>query len=218
MGGGLEPASPGSASITVLTEQYDRAVAYAVRMHAGQVRKGTSIPYVAHPLAVSALVLEAGGTQDEAIAGLLHDVAEDCGGEPRLVEIARAFGPQVERIVRACSDSITEDAQSKAPWRDRKERHLEHLRQADRSIALVTVADKLHNAGAILADVRRDGIDTLARFSAGPDDLCWYYTALAQVLATTTAPPSLVRQLVDTVDRLVSSIRNVSRPIEEGQR
>jgi (p)ppGpp synthase/HD superfamily hydrolase len=115
------------SSGTHLGTDFEDALRYAVIAHGGHTRKGTEIPYVAHLLAVSALVLEAGGTELQAIAALLHDAAEDCGGEPRLQDIRHRFGDKVGDIVEACSDSLTEDPADKAPWRERKTAYLEHL-------------------------------------------------------------------------------------------
>lgn len=109
---------------TYLTHRYTRAVQYAIHIHMADVRKGTSIPYVSHVLQVSGLVLEFGGTEDEAMGGILHDAAEDAGGEPSLAYIQAEFGPAVEQIVRENSDSITESKAVKAPWRERKEKYL----------------------------------------------------------------------------------------------
>src|SRR6476646_2241794 len=112
------------SSGTQLGPKFEDAVRYVVIAHAAQKRKDTQIPYVAHLLAVSALVLEAGGTEEQAIAALLHDAAEDCGGQPRLDDIRHRFGDEIADIVEACSDSLTEDAAEKAPWKERKAQYL----------------------------------------------------------------------------------------------
>jgi hypothetical protein len=93
---------------TVLTDRFDRALLYATLVHGGQVRKGTSTPYVAHLLAVAATVLEYGGDEDLAIAALLHDSVEDQGGMARLEDVRNRFGERVARIVEACSDSLAD--------------------------------------------------------------------------------------------------------------
>ena len=134
-----------------VTEQFVSALDYAVRLHDGQMRKGTDIPYVSHLLAVAALVMESGGDQDETIAALLHDAVEDCGGRPVLNEIRSRFGDRVADIVDGCTDAYTEP---KPPWKARKEQYLHHLEDASESILLVSNADKLHNARAILTDYR----------------------------------------------------------------
>ena len=116
---------------TYLTERFHRAMAYATELHKDQTRKSTTITYISHPFGVASLVLEANGDEDQAIAALLHDIPEDCGGEPRLREISEMFGPRIEKIVRGCSDSLVEDPVEKAPWRERKEVHIDHLNDAD---------------------------------------------------------------------------------------
>lgn len=188
----------------VLGPRYASAVGYAARLHADQVRKGTSIPYICHPLAVSALVLEAGGDEDVAIAALLHDVAEDCGGEPVLAEIEDMFGPRVEHIVRACSDSLVVDPSAKAPWRERKERHLAELTSADDDVIVVSAADKLHNARGLVTDLQLHGIVAMDRFNAPPDDIAWYYGAMLAVLTERGAPEVLLVPLGDVVRSLVA--------------
>lgn len=190
----------------VLGPRYAQAVAYASHWHADQVRKGTSIPYICHPLAVSASVLEAGGDEDLAIAALLHDVAEDCGGEPRLVEIRTTFGDRVEGIVRACSDSLTADPLLKAPWRERKERHLDELLTVDDDVILVTAADKLSNARALVTDLEAHGIAAMERFNAPPDAIAWYYRSTVDVLVARHAPEILLIPLSEGVRRLTSLI------------
>src|SRR3954451_22088645 len=116
---------------TRLGTDFEEALRYAVEAHGDQRRKGTDIPYAAHVLAVSSLVLEAGGTETQAIAALLHDAAEDCGGQPRLDDIRRRFGKKVARIVEACSDSLAEDPAQKAPYFERKTRYHDHLLGVD---------------------------------------------------------------------------------------
>src|SRR4029079_8127506 len=145
---------------TALTDRFDRALLYDTQVHGGQVRKQTSIPYVAHLLAVAATVIEYGGSEDMAIAGLLHDAVEDQGGEPRLRDIRNRFGDRVADIVRACSDSVVNSATGaqKEDWRIRKTRYIEHLGTVDQETLLVSLCDKTHNARAILRDLRKPEI------------------------------------------------------------
>src|SRR5208282_5799540 len=131
-----------------------RAFRYAAEKHAGQTRKQTAVPYLSHLMAVASLVLEAGGDEDLAIAALLHDVVEDCGGMPRLREIRKQFGSRVAKIVEGCTDA---DSDPKPPWRERKETYIRHLRRADSDTRLVSAADKLNNVRSILADYRQHG-------------------------------------------------------------
>ncbi|MCB1882280.1 MAG: HD domain-containing protein, partial [Gammaproteobacteria bacterium] len=166
--------------------------------HASQRRKGTEIPYVSHLLAVASLVLEAGGTEDEAIAALLHDGPEDQGGLPTLKEIRDRFGVPVGRIVAACSDTFDV---KKPAWQARKETYLAHLREAAPSVLLVSCADKLHNARAILADYRRYGEALWSRFNARRDEILWYYGELARFFAT-QGPDQLAGELALVVKQL----------------
>src|SRR5580693_7914935 len=137
---------------TVLTDRFDRALLYTTHIHGGQVRKGTSTPYVAHLLAVAATVLEYGGDEDLAIAALLHDSVEDQGGNARLEDVRNRFGQRVAKVVEACSDSLADTAKGerKAQWQERKMAYLVHLQMADEDVLRVSLADKVHNARAIL--------------------------------------------------------------------
>lgn len=187
----------------MLTSRFVEALGYACDAHQTQKRKKTEIPYVAHLLSVCALVLEDGGSEVEAIAALLHDVAEDQGGERRLDEIRERFGLPVEEIVRACSDSLTEDPREKAPWIDRKRTYLAHLAvEARDGVLRVSAADKLHNARAVLADYRRVGEALWTRFSGGREGTLWYYRSIANELALRRPGSPLVQELGRTVTEL----------------
>lgn len=151
----------------LLTRRFDEALHYATRHHARQLRKGTSIPYSAHLLAVSSLVLEMGGDEDEAIAGLLHDVVEDGGGPAALAEIGERFGAVVAGIVEANSDSITEEGEEKGEWFARKRDYVDSIATKSPGALRVSLADKLHNARSILIDYRTHGDALWARFRQG---------------------------------------------------
>jgi (p)ppGpp synthase/HD superfamily hydrolase len=163
-----------------LTIKFDEALQLASGLHRKQARKGTQVPYISHLLAVSALVLEYGGTEAQAIAGLLHDAVEDCGGEPVLAKIKRRFGPDVAGIVAACTDSF--EVGRKRDWRERKVAYLEHLQDSNKASLLVVAADKLHNLLSIQRDFLRVGDGLWLRFKAGPDDQVWYYESIVKVL------------------------------------
>ncbi len=165
-----------------LSEKYSEAVAYAAAAHAEQVRKGTNIPYVSHPIAVSALVVEHGGNEVQAIAALLHDVLEDCGGHHAPV-IAERFGNEVLKIVEGLTDGMPDDRGAKPPWRERKERYVSHLENADLDIILVSACDKLHNAMAIADDLSVVGEAIFERFSQPKCSTVWYYKELARVIS-----------------------------------
>jgi (p)ppGpp synthase/HD superfamily hydrolase len=163
----------------ILTQRYEDALLYATRLHTNQLRKGSSIPYLTHLLSVSALVLENGGDEDQAIAALLHDAVEDQGGIKTLNEIKEKFGNRVAYIVEGCSDSFETP---KPPWRKRKEAYIEHLQSADEDILLVSMADKLHNARSILSDLKSNGKDIWKRFTGGRNGTLWYYRSLDKIL------------------------------------
>jgi (p)ppGpp synthase/HD superfamily hydrolase len=165
----------------VLTDRFVDAVRYAIELHRSQLRKATSIPYVTHLFAVCSLVLEDAGTEDEAIAGLLHDGPEDQGGTAVLDEIRTRFGVVVAEIVKGLSDAMPSPGETKAPWRERKERYLLHLRGAPSSVLRVSLADKLHNARSIQVDLRADGEAVWGRFNAGRSKQAWYYGELLAI-------------------------------------
>jgi len=193
---------------SVLTERFTAATAMALRVHRDDLRKGTKIPYVAHLLSVSALVLEHGGTEDQAIAALLHDAAEDHGGQTVVDEIRDMFGDVVADIVLACSDSLVEDPEGKAAWWPRKVGYLDHLADAPADALLVSVADKLHNARAILADYRKLGDRLWRRFNkaAGRGGSLWYYSRLVEIYAARFPARSSAVALLDELRRTVTAI------------
>ena len=182
----------------VLTDRLDSAFALARTLHLKQYRKSTSIPYLSHLMSVAAIVLEHGGDEDLAIAGLLHDAVEDQGGADSLTRIRAEFGDRVADVVDACSDT---DQMPKPPWRERKEAYLRHLATADSDTFLVSAADKLHNSRSILMDLRTQGEDVWTRFSGGKDGSLWYYRALADAYRRSgRIPEALLREIETTVD------------------
>jgi (p)ppGpp synthase/HD superfamily hydrolase len=161
-----------------LGSRFLRAVEFAADKHKGQTRKASTIPYIAHLMGVASLVLEAGGDEDLAIAALLHDVVEDCGGAPMLKEVRRRFGPRVAKVVEGCTDA---DTYPKPPWRERKEKYIRHLRSADADTQLVSAADKLNNVRSILSDYRAIGESVWSRFNGRREGTLWYYRTLRDV-------------------------------------
>jgi (p)ppGpp synthase/HD superfamily hydrolase len=159
-----------------LGPRLQRAFRYAAEKHEGQARKQTAVPYLSHLMAVASLVLEAGGDEEMAMAALLHDVVEDCGGMPRLREIRKRFGPRVARIVEGCTDSFVEP---KPEWIERKKEYLREVKRADAETRLVSASDKLHNVRTILADYRQDGEAIWKRFNGKKEGTLWYYRALS---------------------------------------
>jgi (p)ppGpp synthase/HD superfamily hydrolase len=190
-----------------LTSRFHEAAKYASELHARQARKGGQIPYISHLFAVAGIVLEHGGTEDEAIAALLHDGPEDQGGLATLAHIRSAFGDEVARIVEACSDSLVDTSQNgarKEPWAARKARYVAHLREADASTLLVSAADKLHNARSIQGD-HHAGQDVFARFSAPRDAVIANYFAMIDAYENGAADvrrAPIVAELRSIVERL----------------
>ncbi|MBV6798054.1 HD domain-containing protein [Xanthomonas euvesicatoria] len=182
--------------MTALTERYALAVDYARIAHAGQVRKGTQVPYLSHLLGVSTLVLECGGDEEQAIAGLLHDVVEDCGGGHE-ASIRAQFGDAVADIVMACTDATAEDKAEvdnserarKRDWRERKQAYLAHLRKTPGRALLVSGCDKLYNARSIVQDLENPAVGQgiFDVFTAGREGTLWYYAALEEVFRTRNA-------------------------------
>jgi len=181
-----------------LSPRFDDALGYTAQLHRAQARKGSGVPYLAHLLAVVALVLEAGGDEDAAIAALLHDAVEDQGGPPTRAAIAARFGPAVAAIVDGCSDT---DETPKPPWQARKEAYIAHIASASPAVRLVSAADKLHNARTVLADYRQQGDALWAIFRGGKVGTLWYYRAMVTALHTADANP-----LVAELDRVVTEL------------
>jgi GTP pyrophosphokinase len=186
----------------MLTPRYADALQWAWKLHDGQRRKGTAIPYLSHLLAVSSLALEHGATEDEAIAALLHDAVEDAGGLPTLELIRERFGSAVADIVDGCTDSYEEP---KPLWRDRKEKYIAHLANASPSVRLVSNSDKLHNARSILSDLRVHGPALWGRFTAPKEGTLWYYRSLVQAFASHGRTP-----LVNELDLTVREIHTLA--------
>jgi len=185
-----------------LGPRFEAALQLALRLHQHQVRKTNPVPYFAHLMSVSALVLEHGGNEDEAIAALLHDAVEDQGGLPTLQRIATEFGPDVAAIVAGCSDSFVDSATGpKEDWRTRKENYIARLGQEGPSVRLVSCADKLHNARCLVADLRERGQEVWALFKGGRQTL-WYYRGLVEAYRKYGAPPRLRDELERTVEVL----------------
>jgi (p)ppGpp synthase/HD superfamily hydrolase len=184
----------------VLTPRFADAVSFAIRAHGAQTRKGGDIPYVSHVLAVASLVLEAGGDEDMAIAGLLHDTIEDTAATA--AEIEDRFGRRVAMIVVGCTDT---DEHPKPPWRPRKERYLAHLRSPDTPADVLTVsrADKLHNARCMLLDFRSKGDGFWARFNAGVEEQLWYLSSLVDIF-TERLPGPMTDELRRVRDELAA--------------
>ena len=183
-----------------LGPRFLRAFQFAAEKHAGQTRKASTIPYIAHLMGVASLVLEAGGDEDLAIAALLHDVVEDCGGAPMLAEVRRRFGDCVAVVVDGCTDA---DTVPKAPWRERKEKYIRHLKTADAGTRLVSAADKLNNVRSIVTDYREIGESVWSRFNGGRDGTLWYYRTLRDEFLR-RKPNRITRELELAVNELES--------------
>lgn len=196
--------------VTTLTDRFDRALLYAAHVHGGQVRKGTSIPYVAHLLAVSATVLEYGGDEDLAIAALLHDSAEDQGGKLRLEDIRNRFGDRVADVVAGCSDSLVDTAkgEQKAPTGERRKAYLAHLETAEEDVLRVSLADKAHNARAILRDLRNPDVGerVWSRFSQPRKETLLYYRRLAAIFRERCS--GQLGQLANELHEIVDALEN----------
>ena len=161
-----------------LTTKFEQALIYATQLHANQTRKVDKIPYISHLMSVSALILEAGGTEDEAIAGLLHDAIEDQGGQATREEIREKFGETVVEIVDGCTET---DITPKPPWKQRKIDYIENISNGSDSVKLVSLADKLHNARSLLVGYRNKGDKLWDYFNGTKEDKLWFYRELLKV-------------------------------------
>jgi (p)ppGpp synthase/HD superfamily hydrolase len=196
---------------SVATPRFLDALDYAVRLHGTDVRKATSIPYVAHLLGVCSLVLLDGGTEDEAIAALLHDALEDHPKETSREIIKNRFGYKVLAIVEACTDTPTDyKGGDKPPWRPRKEEYLKHLEKASPEQLRVALADKLDNVRSLLSDYRQIGEPVWKRFNAGKQDQLWFFRRLTEVFRTAGAAGFLLMEFKRTVSGLEREVGTVS--------
>ncbi|SNS79766.1 HD domain-containing protein [Geodermatophilus pulveris] len=191
-----------------LSSRYDEALAHAAAHHRDQRRKGSEVPYLTHLMSVSALVLEHGGTEDQGIAGLLHDAVEDSGertGAEVLAEITSRFGDAVAAMVLACSDGLDAAGNRSGTWAERKLAHVAGLSDKPADALLVTAADKTHNARCIAADVRRYGPGFWKTSNAGTDELLWYYTSVEGAVTERLGDASVVDALHRAVDELLAA-------------
>ena len=189
----------------MLTQRFAQGLDLAVRAHDGQLRKGTAIPYIAHPMAVASIALEYGADEDQAIAALLHDAVEDGGAEYEQ-EIRESFGARVADLVMGCTDGIPDATGQKPPWKQRKEKYLAHLEMATSDVLLVSGADKLHNARAILADLHTVGVSVFDRFTASKEETLWYYATLSEIFSRRGIP--VAAALADTVAQIKAFEKN----------
>jgi GTP pyrophosphokinase len=184
------------------TPRFEEALIYAVRLHAGQYRKGSQIPYASHLLSVAGIALQYGASEDEAIAALLRDAIEDQGGAATREELRRRFGDRVVGIVDGCTDS---DSVPKPPWKARKAAYIAHVRSASPSVRLVSACDKLDNARAILADYRVLGEALWKRFHGGKEGTLWYYRELLEAFRQAGNSP-----LIEELGLVVSEIERLA--------
>ena len=185
--------------MTTLSARFGDAFKYAHEIHAAQTRKGSASPYIGHLMGVASIVLDDGGNEDEAIGALLHDAAEDHGGRKRLEDIRARFGDAVARIVEDCTDSWETP---KPPWADRKREYVDRARALPPGSLRVAAADKVHNAYAILRDLRNVGDEVWTRFNAPADDVLAYYEGLVRSMREAGGG-----RLVEELDRIVKGIQ-----------
>jgi (p)ppGpp synthase/HD superfamily hydrolase len=196
---------------TYLTDRYTHALQYAIQIHMSDTRKGTQIPYMSHLVQVAGLVLEFGGPEEEAIGALLHDTAEDAGGEAALADIREVFGPDVERIVRENSDSITDSKADKAPWRERKEGYIAAISHKSESALLVSVCDKIHNVRSPITDTQNFGPSHWNRFNASREDSVWYYQSLVKAFLKRVPDFPRLTPAVRELENAVGTLTDLSQ-------
>lgn len=201
------------APVQELTEQslgdrFDEAFRFASELHRQQHRKGSGTPYVAHLLAVCSLVLEAGGSENQAIAALLHDAVEDQGGAPVLRKIKESFGDEVAAIVDGCTDT---DEIPKPSWCERKKRFLARVPDMPHDVRLVVTADKLHNVRSILTDYRQRGEELWPLFTGGKDGTLWYYGTITRLLKDQLGPEDVrLQTMTGELQRTVADLMGLA--------
>jgi GTP pyrophosphokinase len=166
---------------------------------------------MAHLLGVASLVLGESGhvafavTEDLVIAALLHDAVEDEGGLPRLQDIEAKFGKEVANIVKGCTDSFEVENDKKQEWEPRKASYIKRLREEhdeSEGTLLVSAADKLYNASAILEDYREVGTEVWKRFNRGRDEQLWYFNELIKVYEVKCSDWRIIQELKRVVAEL----------------
>jgi (p)ppGpp synthase/HD superfamily hydrolase len=162
------------------TKRLADALALAIEAHTGQYRKGTTIPYIVHPLGVASIALEYHADEDQAIAGLLHDVLEDSGDYYSSI-ILEKFGERVHAIVQACTDGLPDENGQKSDWHPRKLNYLEYLKTVSEDVILVVSADKLHNIRSIIDDFHVMGDSVFDKFTPNKEETLWYYRSVAEI-------------------------------------
>ncbi len=185
-----------------LTDRFIDALNWAVKNTMGSTRKKSEVPGASHPLGVAALVMDYGGSEEEVIAALLHDEAEDHGGENTLALIEDRFGQKVAQVVRECSDALPEPGESKKEWKPRKEEHLKKLPDACDSTHLVYLADKIHNLRALVIEYNNHGEKLWDSFRGGKDGTLWYYRRLVEIFEASKTPRLMVKDLKRAYDDL----------------
>lgn len=188
-----------------------QALELAFQLHGHDARKQSAVPYLAHLLAVCALVQQDGGDEDEAIAALLHDALEDKPQQISRQEILSLFGAHVLAIIETATDTPPDyQGGTKPPWRGRKENYLAHVRRSNPALLRVTIADKLDNARAILADYRRLGESVWERFNAGEDDQLWYYQSALAAFESAGVRGPLINELKRVVGLLQAEVKDAA--------
>ena len=189
------------------SELWQQAFTYASTLHATQTRKGKDVPYISHLMGVAAIVLEQGGTENQAIGALLHDAVED--QDVTVEEIRERFNDEVAEIVEGCTDA---EGEPKPEWRERREKYITHLSEAGPSVRLVAAADKLYNARNILEDYRKEGETLWDRFTGKKDGTLWYYRTLAKTFRENYPSP-----LADELGRVVSELERLVKEADSGK-
>lgn len=200
----------------MFSEHFDQALAFAHQLHRRQVRKTSGVPYIAHPLSVAALVIEDGGSEDEAIAALLHDSLEDQarhypGGERQMAcDIEAKFGPEVRRIVEACTERTSEEERAlsdkRERWRAHKRAYFEQIARGGASVNRVSCADSLHNVRTLVKDYGQKGESIWTRFQTrSGDDQVWAYRSAAEAFRA-AGVGAMAEELMRAVEELARII------------
>ena len=208
----------------------DLALRVAAVAHATQVRKGTALPYLAHPVHVARLLERAGLPDQVVAAGVLHDVLEDLEAEDEATRarfravfpalsaspddpeqfrdalshfLFARFGEETMSLVEAVTERKEEGGQQR-PWIDRKREAIAHLAEAPADVVALKAADVLHNVQSILQDLDAHGVGVMRRFNAGPSETLWYYDRVSRVCVARMDGPS--RRLAEELDAAVDAL------------
>jgi (p)ppGpp synthase/HD superfamily hydrolase len=200
---------PKDTTIHGYSDRVNHALAFAAKHHDQQVRKGTRLPYLTHPANVAIILTRYGCDETTVVAGILHDVIEDCVTKDYTADmleqrIASKFGADVLETVLAVTHRKHDDEGDEFTPEEKKQDYLRRLGDASIRARWVCAADKLHNANSILSDIQRtiQPDNVWARFKVGKEGTIRWYRAVYDRLRGLSFDAPIMPELERTVQTL----------------